>query len=93
VRARKVVIDTAAVETEVPMDDLIEIGVFAPDGNDQSVGRTLYLEKHRVRSGRQTITVTVRSTPGRAGIDPDQLLIDLKPDDNVRNVRPAVGTP
>jgi ABC-2 type transport system permease protein len=93
VRARKVVIDTAAVETEVPMDDLIEIGVFAPDGKDQSVGRTLYLEKHRVRSGRQTITVTVRSTPGRAGIDPDQLLIDLKPDDNVRNVRPAVGTP
>ena len=28
VKTRKVVVDTAGVETEVPMDDLIEVGVF-----------------------------------------------------------------
>ena len=30
VRARKVVVDSAGVETEVPMDEWVEIGVFAP---------------------------------------------------------------
>ena len=29
VRARKVVVDEDRVETELPMDDLIEVGVFA----------------------------------------------------------------
>ena len=64
VRARKVVVDEAGVETEVPMDDWVEVGVFG-EGEP-------YMQKHRIRSGKQTITVTVPRKPARAGIDPEQ---------------------
>ena len=50
VRARKVVVDEDGAETEVPMDDLIEIGAFT-GAADQGPGEPLYLETHRVRSG------------------------------------------
>src|SRR6185312_10322862 len=70
VRARKVVVDQTGVETEEPMDDWIEVGVFG-EGKP-------YVEKQRIRSGTQTITVTVQQKPMRAGIDPDNLLVDLE---------------
>jgi ABC-2 type transport system permease protein len=74
VRARKVVVDTEGIETEVPMDDWIEVGVFAPTQQGAESGEPLYLQKHRIRSGEQTMTVT--SKPARAGIDPNHLVID-----------------
>ncbi len=84
VRARKVVFDSAGVETEVPMNDWVEVGVFAPVEN---VEKPLYLRKHRVRSGKQTVTLTVPRQPARAGVDPYHLLIDLKTDDNLEEVK------
>ena len=86
VRARKVVVDTADVETDVPMDDWVQIGVFAPAKEGEETGEPLYLQMHRVRAGEQTITVTVPSEPARAGIDPYHLLVDLATDDNVAEV-------
>ncbi|MGH7576592.1 MAG: ABC transporter permease, partial [Longimicrobiales bacterium] len=80
--ARKVVVDTAGVETGMPMDDLVEIGVYAPGEGDER-GEPQYLALHRIRSGPQTITVTVPGRPARAGIDPRRLLIDVSPYDNV----------
>jgi ABC-2 type transport system permease protein len=85
VQARKVVVDTAGVETAVPMDDLVEVGVFAA-AEDGRPGEPLYLRMHRVRSGEQRITVTVPKRPARAGIDPRGLLIDIEPDDNLKEV-------
>jgi hypothetical protein len=38
---------------------------------------------HRIRSGRQRITVTVPSQPTRAGIDPRNLLIDVEGNNNL----------
>ena len=78
VRARKVVVDEAGIETEVPMDDWVEVGVF-DEGEP-------YLQKHRIRSGQQTITVTVPRKPTRAGIDPENLLIDLETENNIKDV-------
>ncbi|HYR10084.1 MAG TPA: hypothetical protein VEQ60_20090, partial [Longimicrobium sp.] len=74
-------------ETAVPMNDLVEIGVFieAPDGQD--LGPPLYLWRHRLRAGRQTITVIVPRRPARAGIDPLHKLIQREPGDNVVDVR------
>jgi ABC-2 type transport system permease protein len=80
VRARKVVVDEAGIETEVPMDDWLEVGVF-DEGEP-------YLQKHRIHSGKQTITVTVPHKPARAGIDPRHLLSDLgEIDKNVKTIR------
>jgi hypothetical protein len=72
-------------ETEVPMDDLVEIGVFAPAKGD-SLGPPLYLTRHRIRTGKQTIRLTVPREPARAGIDPYRTLIDREGGDNVVSV-------
>jgi hypothetical protein len=85
VEAHKAVVDTVGVETDLPMDDWVEIGVYAP-AEDREEGEPLYLAMHRIRSGPQTITITVPSRPARAGIDPRHLLIDVQPGDNVVDI-------
>lgn len=40
------------------MDDLVEVGIFAPGEGDR-LGAPLYLQRHRIRSGEQTIRITV----------------------------------
>ena len=71
-------------ETEVALDDPIDIGVFDDDGNP------LYLERHRLDGPTSEVTVTVYAAPARAGIDPYHNLIDRPPDDNERCV--AIGS-
>ena len=93
VRARKLVIDAAGAGTEVPMNDWVEVGVFARAGEAQKPGEPLYLRKHRIRSGRQTITLTVPREPARAGIDPFHLLMDEDADDNVGAAGPVRWQP
>ena len=85
VEARKTVADSAGVETELPMGEWVEVGVFAAAGPTEALGRPLYVQKHRIRSGRQTITVTVPHRPARAGIDPYNLL-DWEEGDNIEPV-------
>ena len=92
--AQKLEADAAGKEKPVPMNDLIEVGVF--DAN----GQALYRRRHAIRSGGQTLTVTVSGIPARATIDPDHELLDRKPEDNVAEpARPAAlvgqasGTP
>ena len=84
VEARKAVSDSASGETEVPVAEWIELGVFAA-GEGRSLGEPLYLRKHRIRSGRQTIAVTVPRRPARGGIDPYNLL-DWEEGDNIEAV-------
>lgn len=86
VTARKVTVDPSGAETEVPMDEWIPMGVFGPTQQSSEYGETLYLRPHRIRSGAQTITVTVPRKPADAGIDPYVVLIDLERFDNVERV-------
>ncbi len=79
VSARKVVVDEGGARNEVPVDDWVEVGVFG-EGEP-------YMELRRLRSGRQTITVTVPRKPARAGIDPENLLIDLDTENNIKDVK------
>jgi hypothetical protein len=81
VRARKVVVDESGVETELPMNDWVEIGIF-----DDKVNEPIYLQKHRIGAGAQTLKVTVPRKPARVDIDPRYLLMNLETDDNVRAV-------
>jgi len=63
------------------------VGVFATRAaNSAGLGDTLYLKQHRLRSGRQTITVIVPSRPARAGVDPHRRFIERLRDDNVVEV-------
>jgi hypothetical protein len=85
VDARKVVIDSAGVETELPMTEWVEMGIFAPASPGEILGKPLYVEKHIIRSGRQTITITVPEKPARGGIDPYNLL-DWDEGDNIEGI-------
>jgi ABC-2 type transport system permease protein len=67
------------------MDEWVQVSVFAPAGRGPDFGETLYLQMHRIRSGEQTVTVTVPREPADAGIDPFHLLIERF--DNVKGVR------
>jgi ABC-type transport system involved in multi-copper enzyme maturation permease subunit len=91
VQAQKQQADTiGASPTAVPMDEPVEIGVYATDADvEADAQRTLYRELHRVTDGEQTITVTVDEEPARAGIDPRTLLIDRETDDNLTPVQSA----
>jgi ABC-2 type transport system permease protein len=83
--AHKVVADSAGKETEVPISEMVEIGIFAPAEPGQMLGKTLYLQRHRIRSGTQTITFTVSERPARGGIDPYNLL-DWEEGDNIEPI-------
>lgn len=76
VDAQKLKGDALGKEKPVPMNDAIEVAVFDADG------KALYRAPHRMRSGSQTITVTVPRAPARAEVDPDHELLDRKPEDN-----------
>jgi ABC-2 type transport system permease protein len=80
--AKKLRTDAARKPTEVPMDDVIEVGAFGPS-TGTVLGEPLYLQRHRIRSGKQTITFTVPKMPARAGIDPYRKLIERVGRDNV----------
>lgn len=88
-RARKTVADSAGVETELPMDEWVELAVFAPvDGSDK-LADPLYRQRHRIRSGVQNVTVVVARKPALAGIDPFHVLDveEKEVDNNLKAVR------
>ena len=78
--AKKLRADGAGAQTEVPMDDWVDIGVYGADD------KPLLLEKRKVRSGEWTYTLRVNGKPVKAGIDPVNKLIDRDPDDNSTTV-------
>jgi aminopeptidase N len=79
--ASKVNIDEKGIETEFPMNDYIEVAIYgnSPDGD---LGELLYLRKHQLSSGLQTLKIKVSKEPDLAGIDPNRLLIDQQIYDN-----------
>jgi hypothetical protein len=86
VLARKVVVDKQGSEKEVPMNDLVEVGVYGA-GSSATRGVELYRAMHHVRTGMQRVTVVVDSKPVRVGIDPRYLLIDDEPENNIKEIR------
>jgi hypothetical protein len=87
VDASKARADSVGRQTPIPMDDLVEVGVFAEQaGNPAGLGETLYLGQHRIRSGKQTITVIVPRRPSQAGLDPHRRFIERERGDNVAAV-------
>lgn len=74
--ARKVRADGEGRETEQPMDDFVDVGVF--DAEQQP----LRLEKRRLAGGEGSLRLIVDGKPARAGIDPLNKLVDRDPDDN-----------
>jgi ABC-2 type transport system permease protein len=76
--------DGSGNETEIPINDLIDVGIFAKDNNGKE---PIYLAKQRISQNTVKLTLLVDQKPYRAGIDPYNKLIDRKPDYNVSDVK------
>ena len=85
-QASKLVVDSAGTETKLPMQEWVEIGLFAP-AEEGKAGKQLYLQKHLIKSGQQTIQLIVPNRPAKVGVDPRNLLIDWKVEDNYKVVK------
>ena len=83
VQSAKLRADELGAEKEIPVRDLIEIGVDDKDGN------ALIRERKLVDRSENSYRLVVSGRPARAGIDPDNKLIDRKPDDNMVAVEMA----
>jgi len=85
ISAKKLEADGEGREEEVPLDMPIDIGVFIKNPEDADFGEdaVLHLEKHRVRNGETTLTLTVDERPAFAGVDPYAKLIDRNTGDNL----------
>ena len=89
--ASKARADSMGTQTPIEMDENVEVGAFVGLAPDGSPGQALYLKQHRIRSGKQTIVITVPRMPTRAGIDPYRKLIERQRDDNVVEVASKSG--
>ena len=78
--AGKVRVGERGDEKDAALKDIIEFGV------DDKDGKPLLRERRLVGSGEVTVTMVVAGRPARAGIDPDNKLIDRKPTDNLIDV-------
>jgi len=83
--ARKLRSNGEGVETEVPLNDWIDIGVFGEDG------AVLFMEKHHITEPGMSFDVVVDERPLRAGIDPYNKLIDRISNDNVMRISETGG--
>jgi len=89
VECRKFEADEEGNETEVPFEQMLEIGAFAAPDAGREYGATLAREQRLFKSGRNTVTFQTSQKPDTAGIDPFLLLIDRVPSDNTRRVQAA----
>lgn len=85
VASNKLRSDDKGEEKPVPIDDWIDIGVFAQGKND-ALGKPLFVEKRRITKAVETFEIVVNEKPARAGIDPFNKLIDRDPKDNTKSL-------
>ncbi len=85
VEAMKLYANEKGKKTQAPINDYIDIGVFAK-GKSNKEPIELYNIKHKLKSGLNTFEIIVDKEPYSAGIDPYVKLIDRNSDDNVRKV-------
>ncbi|MCB1692106.1 MAG: hypothetical protein KDI19_05030 [Pseudomonadales bacterium] len=86
VTAKKYEANGEGHETEVPIDDWIDVGVLGDEQGEAKVPEVLYLEKREIKGAAQTFSVIVDKKPVSVGIDPLNKMIDRNPSDNVEKI-------
>ncbi|PWJ34184.1 ABC transporter permease/M1 family aminopeptidase [Sediminitomix flava] len=80
--ASKLKADSLGTENEVPINDWVDIGVYA----DADEEKLLYFERVKVDQKEQFFEFTVNEKPLKAAIDPRRLLIERVIKDNVKSL-------
>jgi ABC-2 type transport system permease protein len=81
--AKKRKSDDLGKETDIAINDWIDIGVL------DEKGVPIFIEKRKIEKEETEFVMTVDKKPAKAGIDPFNKLIDRKPKDNVISVGKA----
>ena len=76
--------DSLGAETEVPVNDWIDIGIYAEDAAGED--SLIYVDRRKITQRENSFSVVVDHLPTKAAIDPNALLIDRVPDDNEKSV-------
>lgn len=89
VEAKKLYVTGKGVETETPLAESIEVGLFtAEPGRDVfHPSDVILMERHPIHSGRQVLKFVSTRKPTYAGVDPYNFYIDRNSGDNVVRVR------
>ncbi|WP_293676991.1 M1 family aminopeptidase [uncultured Phenylobacterium sp.] len=84
--AKKAYANATGLETETPIppNEAFDLGVFTSEPGKPGFGArdVLYFQRVPLKSGVQTVTVTVDRKPAFAGVDPYNKQIDRNSDDN-----------
>ncbi|HEY0928327.1 MAG TPA: hypothetical protein VGE27_00290, partial [Gemmatimonas sp.] len=85
----KLYADSTGTETEAPLAESIEVGLFtAEPGRDAfDASHVVLMERRMIRSGQQVVTFVTNKRPTFAGVDPYNFYIDRQSGDNVRAVK------
>lgn len=85
IEARKLYADGQGAETEAPMEEMFDVGLFTaePGRRNFDAEDVILFERRPIRSGRQTLTFIVDRAPTHAGVDPYNKRIDRNSDDNI----------
>jgi hypothetical protein len=85
VAARKVYADGEGRETDAPLDEAFDVGLFTaePGTKDFDKSDVLTFARRPLRSGTQTIQIVAEREPLFAGVDPYNKRVDRNSEDNV----------
>jgi hypothetical protein len=78
--------DAIGKETEVPMNDYLEVGAYSKPESGKRYGKLLHRERVLLSAGEHSLEFEVDELPHEAGIDPRHLLIDPVLADNLKRV-------
>jgi ABC-2 type transport system permease protein len=86
IESRKFKADSHGKETEVPVDDWIDIGAFATPSDGAKYGSALYRKRVHITKRDCVFDFVTAQLPDQAGVDPFALMIDRDPNDNLKSV-------
>lgn len=91
VDAQKMYADGKGKETQSPLAEDFDIGVFTVEPGKKGYKREsiLLMERRPLKSGKQTISVVVSAMPKFVGVDPYNMRIDRNSNDNFSKVEGA----
>ncbi len=84
VTAKQFAADGRGKEIEEPLDTWFDVAVFAETGEPLEGVTPLSIEKHRLRSGKQVLTVRTSERPGIVALDPFHKRIERSAGNNSR---------
>jgi ABC-2 type transport system permease protein len=94
VTAKQFAADGRGKETEEPLDTWFDVAVFAETDKPLEEVTPLYIAKHRLRSGKQLLTLRTSQRPGIAAVDPFHKMIERSAGNNRRIIAalPVTGS-